>query len=199
MKAPRHQGTKAPRHLILCTEATLSTRLAWLTTRFAQYFRVRLDDDPFGRPDTAASRYTAESWKESEFSSRPLTALTDPLFASRPGSRGVTGGRPGSRGLSRPMTGGGSRPLTAAEIEVIPEFEHTEEEEQYAMGYNAAAITIQSTFRGSKSRESSRPGTSEPPPIPAAIPMSKEQVRGQQSRNSSDGEGSLSDNVDLAR
>ena len=97
------------------------------------------------------------------------------------------------------MTGGGSRPLTAAEIEVIPEFEHTEEEEQYAMGYNAAAITIQSTFRGSKSRESSRPGTSEPPPIPAAIPMSKEQVRGQQSRNSSDGEGSLSDNVDLAR
>jgi len=140
-----------------------------------KYFRVKLDDDPFGRPDTAASRYTAESWKESEFSSRPLTALTDPLFASRPGSRDVRI-RPGSKGSSRPMTGGGSRPLTAAEIEVIPEFEHTEDEETYALGYSAAAITIQSSYRGSKSRESSRPGTSEPPPIPAAIPMSKEQL-----------------------
>ena len=29
-----------------------------------KYFQVLLDDDPFGRPDTAASRYTAESWKE---------------------------------------------------------------------------------------------------------------------------------------
>ena len=134
-----------------------------------KYFRVKLNDDPFGRPDTAASRFTAESWKESEFSSRPLTALTDPLFAGS--------------GSSRPMTGGGSRPMSAAEIESIPEFEHTKEEEDYAMGFNAAAITIQSSFRGTKSRESSPKRSNRekshslhdslflnPPPIPASAP-----------------------------
>ena len=62
---------------------------------------------------------------------------------------------------------------------MIPEFEHTTEEQDYAMGYNAAAVTIQATYRGSKSRESSRPGTSEPnqplpPPIP--VPLSAEQL-----------------------
>ncbi|GMH70973.1 hypothetical protein TrLO_g7500 [Triparma laevis f. longispina] len=151
-----------------------------------KYFRVKLDDDPFGRPDTAASRYTADSWRDSEFSSRPLTALTDPFFASsRPGtgagsSRPGSTSRPGSRSLSsRPMTGGGSRPMTAADIEMIPEFEHTEQEQEYAMGYNAAAISIQASYRGSKSRESSRPGTGEdrrPPPIPTQMPLSAEQI-----------------------
>jgi len=135
-----------------------------------KYFRVALDDNPFGRPDTAASKYTLQSWRESEFSSRPLSALTDPLFAgmnsrpatntsnrletgSRPaiGSRPATSSRPatGMSGMvSRPMTGGGSRPLTAAEVDAIPEFEITTEESDYALGYAAAAINIQSIARG---------------------------------------------------
>ena len=69
--------------------------------------------------------------------------------------------------------------MTAADIEMIPEFEHTKEEEEYALGYNAAAVTIQANYRGSKSRESSRPGTGEdrgPPPIPTQKPLSAEQI-----------------------
>ena len=29
-----------------------------------KYFRVGLDDDPFGRPDTAASKFSVKSWRE---------------------------------------------------------------------------------------------------------------------------------------
>jgi Ran GTPase-activating protein (RanGAP) involved in mRNA processing and transport len=162
-----------------------------------KYFRVGLDDDPFGRPDTAASKFSVQSWRESEFSSRPLTALTDPLLGgapgtasgSRPGTRertgSASGGRPrtGSVSRSRPMTGG-LRPMTPAEIEIIPEFATTHLEEQYASGYNAAVVSIQSAYRGHSSRESSRPGTANdadrdapPPPLPGRTPLTTQQLK----------------------
>ena len=151
-------------------------RLKYLNVK---YFRVGLDDDPFGRPDTAASKFSVASWRESEFSSRPLTALTDPLFGkdSRPGTRervGSSGGLwPRTGSASRPMTGG-LRPMTPCEIEIIPEFDSTSVlEREYAQGYNAAVVSIQATYRGSKSRESSRPSTADyevnPPPMPGRL------------------------------
>ena len=90
-----------------------------------KYFRVGIDDGDFegtdARPETAASRASAASARESEYSSRPETALADDLFDGGGGGGGGgkplsfrpgTGGRPGSTGGSRPGTGGGGRPGT---------------------------------------------------------------------------------------